>query len=75
MNHRHIATFVCTTDTTRSKTFPFADGADIPKRITDKSGDEFALVLVTYDVDVDELDAQAARVRAWGERHFGGKAA
>jgi hypothetical protein len=72
---QHIAMFVCTTDTKRTKTYPFADGANIPKRIQDESGDEFALVLVKYDVDVDELDAQAARVRAWGERHFGGKAA
>jgi hypothetical protein len=75
MEHRHIATYVCVTDTRRSKTYPFAESANIPKRITDEAGDVFALTVVKYDVDPNELDAQAARIRSWGERHFGGKAA
>jgi len=76
MEMQGVALYVCDTDSTRTKKYPFRNPADAPARIKDTAtGDTFTLVMRSYEVDRDELDAQAARMRAWNARLFGGKAA
>lgn len=74
-----VAVYVCTTDSRRTKRFPFSVDMECPRLIEDvDTGDVFQLVARHYEVDAattDALDAQAARVREWNARHFGGKAA
>jgi hypothetical protein len=59
----HLALYVCATDTRRTKRYPFADGADIPRTIKDAAtGDVFELVMVQYEYDrpqIREADRRA----------------
>jgi hypothetical protein len=47
---KHVATYVCEADPTRTVQYPFADGQEPPRQIS-KDGTEFSLRVVVYDVD------------------------
>ena len=65
---QHLALYVCATDTRRTKQYPFADGAEIPRKIEDAAtGDTFELVMVQYEADrpqIREADRKALEAAA-----------
>lgn len=72
--HNALAVYVGVEDATRTLTYPFAEGADIPRQIQ-KDDTTFTLRSVSYNVDVASIDATQARIRDWNAKLFGGKAA
>lgn len=67
-----VAVYVCTTDTRRTKQYPFADGAECPRYITDAdTGDVFQLVSRHYEVDPLAIEETQARVREWNAKRYG----
>jgi hypothetical protein len=59
--HKHVATYVATDGSGRSRQYPFTDRAELPKTFDDPNGVTFALMVAAYDVD---QTAPAKRVAA-----------
>lgn len=50
--HNATATYVCDSDPTRTRTYPFREGADIPRSVTFE-GRTFSLRAVMYSTSDD----------------------
>jgi hypothetical protein len=71
-----VAVYVCDTDRTRTKKYPFAEHMDCPRQIQDAdTGLTYSLVARHYEVDTADIDATQARVREWNAKRHGRRVA